>query len=191
MTAIERANQQYGPATHATPVGLELADGISFDEWADVGRRIISVNNATTWAIADWLHEGEWRYGQGSIYDEAMRITGYERQTLMNIALVAGKFNFSRRRENLSFSHHAEVIGLSISEQDAWLQRAESEGWPRNELRDRIRASRQLPVRSQAITPLRLTFAVEPDREQRWRTAAEREGLPLHEWAANTLDAAA
>ena len=44
---------------------------------------------------------------------------------------VAHKFEISRRRENLSFSHHAEVTALEPAEQDDWLDRAEAEKWAR------------------------------------------------------------
>jgi len=43
--------------------------------------------------------------------------TGFEYSTLANDKSVASKFEFYRRRENLSWSHHAEVAGLEPDEQ--------------------------------------------------------------------------
>jgi len=42
------------------------------------------------------------------------------------MAYVAGRFEVPRRREALSFSHHAELAGLPAEEQDLWLDRAEA-----------------------------------------------------------------
>jgi hypothetical protein len=36
----------------------------------------------------------------------------------------------SRRRDTLSFGHHAEVATLSEPEQDYWLRKAEEHRWP-------------------------------------------------------------
>jgi hypothetical protein len=53
------------------------------------------------------------------------RITGYDVQSLMNMAYVAFRFDCSRRREKLSWSHHAELAGLPVEYQEMWLENAE------------------------------------------------------------------
>ena len=42
----------------------------------------------------------------------------------MNMVYVATRFEISRRRENLSWSHHAELAALDNEEQERWLNRA-------------------------------------------------------------------
>jgi hypothetical protein len=42
--------------------------------------------------------------------------TGLDYQTLRNYAAVARRFELSRRRDNLSFHHHAELCALSESQ---------------------------------------------------------------------------
>jgi hypothetical protein len=42
----------------------------------------------------------------------------------MNMVYVATRFEVSRRRENLSWSHHAELAPLDVEEQEGWLDRA-------------------------------------------------------------------
>jgi hypothetical protein len=72
-------------------------------------------------------------------------VTGYDRQTLMNMVYVATRFETSRRRENLSWSHHAEVAGLDAAEQERWLERAGADRLTVRELRLELHcAKRQL-----------------------------------------------
>jgi hypothetical protein len=89
-----------------------LAAGISLSEF---GR----VNN---WWVGDWVRYGNARWGEK--YLEASRITGLDAKTLRNIAYVASRFDVSRRRDNLTWTHHAEVAALSAELQEEWLDRA-------------------------------------------------------------------
>src|SRR5687768_3997103 len=75
-------------------------------DWVRLGRGLGALGRASGWWIGDWLRYGNARYGER--YGAAARITGYDVQSLMNMAYVAGRFEVSRRRESLSFSHHAE-----------------------------------------------------------------------------------
>jgi hypothetical protein len=52
-------------------------------------------------------------------------------QTLRNYAVVARRLKLSRRRDNLSFQHHAEVCALGFEEQDRWLDLAAESPWRR------------------------------------------------------------
>ena len=47
-------------------------------------------------------------------------------QTLANEKYVSSRFEISRRRESLSFSHHSEVAALEPKQQDDWLDKAEA-----------------------------------------------------------------
>lgn len=42
-------------------------------------------------------------------------------KTLRNLAYVASRFDPSRRRDDVSWSHHAVLAGLDPSSQDLWL----------------------------------------------------------------------
>src|ERR1700722_16757964 len=84
------------------PAGAELG----YEEALREGTRLGLAGRSAAWWIGDWVHYGSSRYG--TKYALAARVTGYDRQTLMNMVYVASRFEFSRRRENLSFSHHAE-----------------------------------------------------------------------------------
>lgn len=119
-----------------TPTGLSLPADLSFEEWADYGERLFAMERGVMWAIGDWWRFGEHQYGERA---SAALDSRYSFQTFMNAGYVAGAVETSRRREVLSFSHHAEVAALPAEEQDYWLDQAESGEWSRNELRARIK----------------------------------------------------
>src|SRR6266540_2939298 len=121
-------------AADVAELGLRLPPGASKTIWETIGRRLGKQSANLPWRIGDWAFYGEGEYG--SHYDEMIEITGLEYGTLANYVYVAGRFTISRRRENLSFSHHQEVASLgSDVEQDEWLDKAVQEGWSSKELR--------------------------------------------------------
>jgi hypothetical protein len=91
------------------------------------------------------------RYGAGRYghkYAAATRVTGYDRQTLMNMVYVATSFQISRRRENLSWSHHAELAALEIEEQERWLNLATAQRLSVRDLREVLQPVKQPTARS-------------------------------------------
>jgi hypothetical protein len=110
-------------------------------DWAAQGHRLGVIGRAAGWWVADWLCYGNERFGDR--YARAARITGYDVQTLMNMVCVASSIEPSRRRENLSFSHHAEVAALPPDEQDRWLDRAIRDRLSVRCLREEIRRERR------------------------------------------------
>jgi hypothetical protein len=61
----------------------------------------------------------------GKTYDTAVSETGLGYQTIANLKSVARKVDISRRRENLSFGHHAEVAALPAEQQQRLLDLAD------------------------------------------------------------------
>jgi hypothetical protein len=110
---------------------------LTLSEWIRQGRTLGAVGRASGWWIGDWIRFGNARYGEK--YDVAARISGYDAHSLMNMAYVASRFETSRRREKLSFSHHAEVAALPPEEQEQWLDRAELEGLSSRRIRAELR----------------------------------------------------
>jgi hypothetical protein len=158
---------------------------LPFDDWVDFGAKLGLYSNATAWWLGDWLAFGQLKYGRR--YKTAIAVTGLDYQTLRNYAVVSRRFEMSRRRDNLTFQHHAEVCALSDEEQDYWLDRAAAEQWSRNHLRRQLRRTSQCAGDS-AVT-LRLT--VESRRARSWQEAAERDASTFEEWATRLLDDAA
>jgi N6-adenosine-specific RNA methylase IME4 len=122
--------------------GLALQTGLTFDEWAEVGALLGRIGRAHQWWVGDWLNYGERAYGEK--YAQAMEATRLEYGTVANAAYVAGRIELSRRRENLSWSHHYEVAALDPPEQDEWLDRAEAKRWNRDEMRRAVREPKLL-----------------------------------------------
>jgi len=183
---VASASRDGSSQTAYTRVGLRLPARVSFERWKALGREIGSVATASSWWLGDWACYGEGRYGEK--YKQAIAVTGFDHQTLRNYAWVAGRFDVSRRRDKLSFAHHAEVAALSEEEQDEWLDLAERSGWSRNELRARLRNEKRAQIPS-GVEQLRLN--VEAARVERWRAAAEAESLDLTEWLVAAADDAA
>jgi hypothetical protein len=144
-----------------TPTAWAASGDLSLLEWSQSGRRLGIIGRATGWWIGDWVSYGNARFGER--YVRAARITGYDVQTLMNMVYVASRFDASRRRQNLSWSHHAEVAALDRDDQDYWLERAEAERLSVRCLREEVRRQRRL---EEAATPELEGAAEEEEDEQ-------------------------
>jgi hypothetical protein len=129
-------------ASHAalSDVSWRATDEMSFAEWLENGRRLGLMGRSAGWWIGDWLSYGNHVFGER--YARASRITGYDAQTLMNMAYVASRFEVSRRRGKLSWSHHAEIAAMNPDEQDYWLTRAETDRLSVRCMREGIRRER-------------------------------------------------
>lgn len=126
-----------GLATRAgyTPTGLNLPDDLTFDEWETIGNSLEAISVAWQWWYGDWWNFGESRYGQ----EHAQGLPDKDYSTKSHAASISRSIEVSRRRLNLSFSHHAEVASLEPDDQDRWLDRAEAEAWSVRDLRDAVR----------------------------------------------------
>jgi hypothetical protein len=129
------------PRATLSDVSWQAADGMSFADWQAYGRKLGVMGRSAGWWIGDWLTYGNHAFGER--YARASRITGYDSQTLMNMAYVASRFDASRRHGSLSWSHHAEIAAMDPAQQDFWLARAEAERLSVRCLRDEVRRARR------------------------------------------------
>ena len=109
------------------------------ERWKALGAKIGLYSDATYWWLGDWPAFGRTKYGRR--YKERIALTGLDCQTLRNYAVVARRFELSRRRDNVSFQHHAEGSGLPDDKQDSWLDLSAENHWSKHELRRRLRAA--------------------------------------------------
>lgn len=190
--------------------GMVFPQNLSERSWEQIGANLRELVNSSAWWLADWLIYGEATYGWRR-YKEAVERTGLDYQTLRNYAWVARRFEHDRRRDTLSFAHHAEVTRLSPPEQDYWLRKAEQQKWSRNELRRAVRAS--LAVQSEQAEPsdsggtpqetaaapqdaaggqkvTRLTIELSAVQLEYCSKAAAAHGLPVDKWVARMLETA-
>jgi len=176
-----------GGVVDASRRGLRLDPRLPFDAWKALGARIKVRSDPSSWWLGDWLVFGRHQYGHRA--EEALEATGLDGQTLDTFAAVAVRFEPGRRRENLSFQHHADVCAMPDAAQDHWLGLAARNDWPKAELRIRIRdaARTASPYDAQVV---RLSLKVEGGAEHAWRQAAARSGLRLDAWVVEVLNAA-
>jgi hypothetical protein len=138
--------RQEQPSSGITPVAWVPARDIDLAEWTAVGRRLGAMGRCGQWGLGDWIRYGNSKFGEK--YTRAAKITGYDVQTLTNMVYVASKFEISRRREMLSWSHHETLAALDCGDQDFWLERAEAEKLSVADLRTELRGARRHPKTS-------------------------------------------
>ncbi|MEV0414692.1 LmbU family transcriptional regulator [Streptomyces sp. NPDC050448] len=193
--------------------GMVFPQNLPERSWERIGTDLRELVNSSAWWLADWLLFGEATYGWRR-YKEAIERTGLDYQTLRNYAWVARRFELHRRRDSLSFAHHAEVARLAPPEQDYWLRKAEQQKWSRNELRRSVRASlavqsdtaeapgsgdekQEVPrlaesaaaeKRQQKVT--KLTIELSAGQLEYFSKAAAAHGLPVDKWVTQVLETA-
>jgi hypothetical protein len=89
--------------------------------------------------VGDWVRCGNANFGER--YVDAARLTGYDIQSLRNMAHVASRFDPVRRRRALSYSHHAALARMAPDPQDYWLDRAEADRLSVSDLRLEVKAA--------------------------------------------------
>ncbi|MFH7596855.1 LmbU family transcriptional regulator [Streptomyces racemochromogenes] len=203
-----------GPQAEVRKSGMILPPNLPERSWEQIGTNLRELGNSSAWWLADWLRFGEAAYGWRR-YKEAIERTGLDYQTLRNYAWVARRFDHHRRRDGLSFAHHAEVARLAPPEQDYWLRKAEQQKWSRNELRRAVRASlavqndtAALPrdgdgdepgvsrlagpaaaaERGRQVTTL--TIELSADQLEHLSKTAAAHGLPVDKWVTRLIESA-
>lgn len=113
---------------------LDVPKGQSFEDWCATGEKLQRTERVLNWWIGDWWAAGHHRYGERA-KAAAEGIFGLAFKTLANAASVSRAFEPSRRRELLSFAHHAEVASLPPEDADALLANAEADDMSRSTFR--------------------------------------------------------
>jgi site-specific DNA-methyltransferase (adenine-specific) len=124
--------------------GLEPIGNPSFEQWEEAGKFIRKAEGAVHFWIGDWLNYGEQKYGE--TFSQAIDETNYDYGTLRNDKSVASRVELSRRRDNLSWSHHAEVASLKPEDQDKLLEKAVKEELTSKDLRKLVGEKKKLPA---------------------------------------------
>lgn len=137
LEAASAAEQGLMPGEF-TATAYILPDSLGFEDWRRAGYTLQRMERSIRWWIGDWLAYGERAYGE--TYAQAVEATGRKVQDLMNMAWVAARVEISRRREDLSWSHHAEVAALDSPDQGRLLTEAAESGWSSREIRMAARA---------------------------------------------------
>ena len=114
-------------------------------EWLAEGRAIVDreremerARDSLAWEMGDWLagHPGERGYGDMTRLAAEL---GVPVGTVKNRASVARRVDPARRRDDLTWSHHAEIAALEPDEGDAVLAEAALYTWSVDRLRQEMR----------------------------------------------------
>lgn len=174
-----------GSEVSAKRAQLQLPPRLALGAWTRIGKQIGLLRSCSAWWLGDWLIYGRENFPDR--YKQAMAGTSLDYQTLRNYAWVAGRFAVSRRRDTLSFQHHAAVAALPGSQQDLWLDLASSRSWSIAQLRAELNAaSGNTAVPGRRGTVLRLSIPA--DRRERWEAAARKHQATLADWVISVLD---
>jgi hypothetical protein len=188
--------------------GLQFPNQLSYPIWERIGKQISLICDSSAWWLGDWLIYGEQAYADR--YRMAIEQTSLDYQTLRNYAWVARRFSLSRRRDKLSFAHHAEVAALPEEEQDLWLGRAEQHGWSRNRLRRELRGAARIAQAGEAANAsdsrpaagrrtagepegksgidVNVQLTSSPEQLERWKLAARLQNSDLTDWMVESLE---
>lgn len=119
------------------PLWLDLPAGLPQERFAEILRGLGAMARGVQWWVGDALVYAEQNYGDELTFQLAEELD-LEPHTLTNWRWVASSVDRKRRREQLSWSHHAEVARLGPKAQAEVLARAIAEAWTVRQLREHV-----------------------------------------------------
>jgi uncharacterized protein DUF4326 len=179
-----------------TANGLQLPADLTKTQWSEIGLGLGKVGQSTQWWIGDWWAFGEHKWGDRKALVESEAWEGPALQTCMNAASICRAFETSRRREVLSFMHHAEVAAIPPEEADKILDWAENKGKSRTvrEVRDEVKRVKAYLAQGWTTSQLERKAEAEKGKAVLANMVPDDKGLPtdnaLIAWA-ESLDLAA
>ena len=120
IAPTEKEDALYGATS------LQLWEGMTYERWTEIGGWLRRMTDSVGWWWGDWVNFGE-KAPWGEKYSQALNDSEFSIQTLKNMAWVSNEYETSRRRDVLSWAHHAEAAGLEHDEQERVLDKAEAE----------------------------------------------------------------
>jgi hypothetical protein len=136
------AFEQAGAVVTETSLKLARPGELTWEQYERLGSFLGQLGQAYCWWVGDFLLYGEDVFGEEYAQIEAS--LPYSMHTLENYRSMAKRIPPERRRRGLSFGVHETVAYLEPQEREAWLDRAEVEGWKRDSLREAIRDAKAL-----------------------------------------------
>jgi hypothetical protein len=106
-----------GASTGMAPLGRVPPEGhMDHPQWVAVGLRLGEISRSNQWWRGGWLRLSSAKLG--TKYVKAAMGASYHVRRLADMASLAACFEMSRRRDDLTWSHHAVVEVLDPDEQD-------------------------------------------------------------------------
>lgn len=119
-------------------IGLRLTDpDLPIEDFSNLCYMLGRFHEAVRFAIGDAILIGEKLYGEEAFQCfEELHLSEDGRREYLR---VSERVPRSRRRKDLSWSHHRAVAALEPAAQKEWLKRASDEGLSHHALRDELR----------------------------------------------------
>lgn len=157
-----------------TETELIIPDDVTLQEWAEVGRFLLSITTPIQWWLLDWLAVSENR-GWGETYRQIADEFGVQVDTLWTYVSAVRSIKSSIRNRGLSLAHHRLVISMPDDDQRYWLQTAAMEGWTVSQMRAAIKG--QPPARSSGlIARIQKFFGQKWDKYQYYQKRLDKVG---------------
>jgi hypothetical protein len=122
------------PKAQLTKTGAKFGERMTFEQWLEIGVELAAMADSCQWWIGDWLLHGKAKFGDEK-YIRAAALSGFTDRPLGELQFVAESIPAENRRDNLSWSIHAEVASLPKAQQLTFLDLAEREGYAVADLR--------------------------------------------------------
>lgn len=120
-------------------IGLHLAEpDLPYPKFEALCGLLGKMNQAVKFAIGDAIVLGEQLYGERAY--QAFESLCLSEQGMQEYVRVSKAVARSRRRKDLSWSHHRAVAALEPPEQKVWLKKASEERLSHHALRDALRS---------------------------------------------------
>lgn len=122
------------------PLGIELNDGLEFQEWERLMNSLLSIDEGQYWWIGDVFAFGEDHFGEEAFQAFRAMPLKYNEKTVANRAYVSRHVARKIRRADLSWSHHREVSALAEKDQARLLKQAADETLACRDLKPLVQA---------------------------------------------------
>jgi hypothetical protein len=141
VAEVEPQEEIFQIYMHPSETGVTFDDELSLEAWVQAGTYLGHMTRWSPFAIGDWFIVGEERFepewAQFVSEDSFDSVVGVSGKTCRNYAAVCRQLPHKRRRADLEFGHHSEIVSKikDPKEQDEWLKTTLKNHWTQSQLR--------------------------------------------------------
>ena len=115
---------------------MQLSDETTFEQWLEIGSKLIQTTQNIMWWLGDWWNFGERKYGEAASQALSMEIPY---STFSKASYVARQIEKERRLPEVSWSIHCEVAPLDQQDQDIFLSKARDNNYSVARTREEVK----------------------------------------------------
>lgn len=97
------------------------------------------------WFVGDWINYGSHAWGE--MYDEAVKVTGFQKSYLQNISSVCRAIPFSQRCEELTFAHYIEIAKAEPQHRESFAAMALEHALSTREIKFSVQENRLVRIK--------------------------------------------